>query len=556
MLKILYSIVLVVILAGLAYFGFYWLTHDNSGLLLEFKGPESVPVGMPFDIEVGINNSSGQVLNNAKLLLSLPKGMVFVGRAADENIVSRKVGNIGIGSLTTEKFQLLVLKGEKGDLQNITATIDYSPEDIKTRFQKRSKWQLPITGRAFKLEGQLPAKITSGKVVELRISYENTSPIDLNDLVLKIKYPESFQFQRATLSPDVGNNEWLLGGLRAGSANEFIVIGKLIGPENGFFDFKITVTTKLGGRKYIINSKIINTAIKVAPIELEVLANNVTDYIAKTDEKLNYSIKYRYLTRSQGKNPLIKAKLSGKMFDLSTLVIEDGGQLDNRSGAIIWQLADGAQSGRVNFSVKTKDQYPIRRIGDRNFVLKVESHFEDSVHATINRSATKVAGQVEVETKGYFRDAKGKVVNSGSFPPQVGQATEFSIHWIITNYATNVDNVRITARLPSYIKFVGVKSKTSGSFSFDEDSPEFLTWEIDKISATKGVISQPTQAIFQIRAVPTKELVGKHMSLIGLTTITATDQFTSSPLSNTANALTTELSDDPTLSASDGIVVE
>ena len=95
MLKILYSIVLVVILAGLAYFGFYWLTHDNSGLLLEFKGPESVPVGMPFDIEVGINNSSGQVLNNAKLLLSLPKGMVFVGRAADENIVSRKVAGLG-----------------------------------------------------------------------------------------------------------------------------------------------------------------------------------------------------------------------------------------------------------------------------------------------------------------------------------------------------------------------------------------------------------------------------------------------------------------------------
>jgi hypothetical protein len=556
MLKILYSIVLVVILAGAAYVGFYWFTHDNSGLLLEFNGPESVPVGMLFDLEVGINNSSGQILNNAKLLLSLPKGMVFVGRAADENIVSRKVGNVGIGSLTTEKFQLLVLKGKKGDLRNITATIDYSPSGIKTRFQKRSKWQLLITGDAFKLEGQLPAKITSGKVVELKISYENTSPIGLEDLVLKIKYPKAFQFQRATLSPDVGNNEWFLGGLRAGSANDFIVIGKLVGPESGFFDFKVIVTTKLGGRKYVISQKVINTAIKVAPIDLKILANNSADHVVKTNEKINYSIQYRYLTRSQGNNPVVTAKLSGKMFDFDSLKIEDNGQLDSRTNIIAWQLDDGVQSGSVNFSIKTKSQYPIRRIGDRNFVLKVESQFEDSVHATISRSETKVIGQVEIEARGYFRDAKGKVVNSGSLPPQVGKPIEFSIHWDITNYATDVGDIRVSTRLPSYVKFVGVKSKTNGSFSLDEDSPEFLIWKIDKISATKGVISRPTTAIFQIRAVPIKEMVGKHMSLTGVTNIHVTDKFTNTSLSNSDDALTTQLPDDSTLSASDGIVVE
>ena len=556
MLKILYSIVLVVILAGVAYFGFHWFTHDNSGLSLEFKGPESVPVGMSFELEVGVNNNSGQVLNNAKLLLSIPDGVVFVGRSADENIISRKIGNVGVGSLTTQKFDLIVLKGEDDDVKSITATIDYTPEDVKTRFQKRSNWQLPIEGEALELIGELPAKITSGKVVELKIKYKNNSSIDLDDLVLKIKYPKSFQFQRATLKPDEGNNEWHLGGLHPGSSNDFVVIGKLIGPENGFFDFKAAVTTKLSGRKYVISQKVINTAIKVAPIDLNILANDSANYVAKINEKIDYSINYRYLTRSQGNNPIVTAKLSGKMFDLSSLEIGDDGQLDTRTNAINWKLADGVQSGSVNFSIKTKDQYPIRRIGDRNFVLKVESQFEDSVHATISRSETKVIGQVEIEVKGYFRDAKGKVINSGSLPPQVGQSTEFSIHWDITNYATDVSDIRVTTRLPSYVEFVGVKSKTNGSFSFDEDSPEFLTWEIDKIPATKGVISRPTIAIFQIRAVPTKEMVGKHMSLIGTTNINATDKFTNTPLSDSDDALTTQLPDDPTLSPSDGIVVE
>ena len=295
--------------------------------------------------------------------------------------------------------------------------------------------------------------------------------------------------------------------------------------------------------------------------EKETEQNMLMEFIADTckidiNEKIDYSINYRYLTRSQGNNPIVIAKLSGKMFDLSSLEIGDDGQLDARTNAINWKLADGVQSGSVNFSIKTKDQYPIRRIGDRNFVLKVESQFEDSVHATISRSETKIIGQVEIEVKGYFRDAKGKVVNSGSLPPQVGQSTEFSIHWDITNYATDVSDIRVTTRLPSYVEFVGVKSKTSGSFSFDEDSPEFLTWEIDKIPATKGVISRPTIAIFQIRAVPTKEMVGKHMSLIGTTNINATDKFTNTPLSDSDDALTTQLPDDPTLSPSDGIVVE
>jgi hypothetical protein len=51
-------------------------------------------------------------------------------------------------------------------------------------------------------------------------------------------------------------------------------------------------------------------------------------------------------------------------------------------------------------------------------------------------------------------------------------------------------------------------------------------------------------------------MVGKHMSLTGVTNIHVTDKFTNTSLSNSDDALTTQLPDDSTLSASDGIVVE
>ena len=79
---------------------------------IDFDGPDQVLVGVPFEISVNISNDSSSVLRDARLNLSLPEGMGFVGKSEDKNVEFKDIGNLGEGSLAQEKFQFMVLSGE------------------------------------------------------------------------------------------------------------------------------------------------------------------------------------------------------------------------------------------------------------------------------------------------------------------------------------------------------------------------------------------------------------------------------------------------------------
>jgi len=67
--------------------------------------------------------------------------------------------------------------------------------------------------------------------------------------------------------------------------------------------------------------------------------------------------------------------------------------------------------------------------------------------------------------------------------------------------------------------------------SYDERTQE-VVWNIDKILATKGIISSPVEAIFQVEATPNVTQTGTNMPLLGQTTIRASDDFNKINLMN------------------------
>jgi len=562
MLKFLYTIILIVAVIVFGYIVLSWLTGSGGGPSLSFDGPAEIPVGVPFNLEVGISNDSDQVLQDAKITLALPEGVVFLGESAEENLLTKKLGNLGIGSLTGQSFELMVVSApDNGDrVKIIDVSVDYSPEFLGSRFKKEEQWELEVAGSAIRLEVRAPSEIASGKELQLKISYENKSRFNLKNLTMDVEYPPAFQYEKSTLEPDENNNHWELGGLRKGSENKFTVIGKLIGPENSFFEFKVMLNAEIEGESYLINQKIISTTIQAAPLALEIITNNSSEYIAGLNDALNYKINYHYLSNSSRgtDSAVIKAKLSGQMFNLDTLEIDQGGAFSGRDKTITWNLNqsgnDLPQSGSVSFVVRASNQYPIKRLGDRNFVLKVEVQMADGKYVTVAQSDTKVAGRVAVGADVYFRDADSGVINTGPFPPIVGQATEYTIHWRLTSYSTDLKDVVVRAQLPENVTFIKtVKSVASSQPDYDPDSDEVI-WRINRISATKGVISKPLEAIFQIRATPPISNIGAYMPLLGRTQVSATDEFTDTSLTDSSEEVDTKLPNDNTVGASQGQV--
>jgi hypothetical protein len=141
------------------------------------------------------------------------------------------------------------------------------------------------------------------------------------------------------------------------------------------------------------------------------------------------------------------------------------------------------------------------------------------------------------------------IKNAGPYPPRVNQPTRYTVHWLITNYATDADNVTISAYLQSGTTCTG-KSVVPASTTFTCDSSGgAISWQIPAVAATTGISGRPLEAVFQVSNTPAINQVGQTITLVSPATLTATDAFVSSTMQATVGSVTTDMPDDGSISA-------
>ncbi len=560
-------IVLIFILIGSWFFISKYL--QSRGLSLDIKAPVEANIGVPFILTVNFSNQSRSVLNNAKLNLNLPDGAVALGAAEELRVLSEDLGDIGIGSLSQKSFQLLITKDDN-TLKRFTATISYGTSGIgQARFEQHQNFDLAIKEPGVSLSLTPPVQVLSGSKFDINIDYQNISQENFSGLEIQVDYPASFAFVSANPKPDENNNIWKLKDLASNSKSSIVISGQLIGPANSFFNFNVKLAENVFGHKYVINEKSASLTILSSPLELAVSLNNQENYVSQLGDQLNYTLSYQNSSGVGLADVVIKVKLAGEMFDFSTL--KTNANFNSITNTLTWNAGNLSglkvlpvgEGGSVGFQINIKNQFPIRRLGDKNYFLKVEAEIDSptvppDLAATkttgLANLETKVAGAIGIQTKAYFRDAASGLLNSGPWPPKVNQATQYTVHWLITNYATDVSNVEVRAFLESGVRFTGQVKGNIDSLPTYNDRTQEVIWTINKISATKGVISQPLEAIFQIEAVPNINQTGNYQPLIRETSISASDDFTGKMLQNQAVGITTALPDDLTVSQIKGTV--
>src|SRR3989344_3256413 len=100
---------IIVLIAVSAISGFYiWQFRRVSGFDFDLSAPAEVLSGAPFELKVNFSNNSGAVLNDTRLNLVLPEGAAFLGSPAEKTINNKNLGNIGIGSLVQEQYNIII----------------------------------------------------------------------------------------------------------------------------------------------------------------------------------------------------------------------------------------------------------------------------------------------------------------------------------------------------------------------------------------------------------------------------------------------------------------
>lgn len=535
---------------------------------LAIDAPEEALIGVPFDFRVEFSNQSGSVLKDVNLTVSLPDGAVFAGSGEDKLLANKNLGNVGEGSLIAETYQIVFLRGGNTS-QEIKSVISYAPGNLRTHFETVKKAEIAVreSGVAVELVG--PEKVFNGEEFSFDLVYRNVSELDFSNLELRLEYPPSFTFLGSSLEPDKGKNTWTLGDLRKGSEGTFAITGSIIGPENATADFKFGLTANIAGKNYDLEIKPFTMTIAPSSLGLSVVLNNKPEYIAKANDDLNYVISYINNTDTTLRDVVIRAQVVGEMFDLGLLNTD--GLFRSSDNKIIWNsqttpslgVVSPSSAGFVKFSIKTKASYPIRRFGDKNFVLRINAEIESptppdsgasSRTYSLARLDSKVSGNIVLDVRGYFRDAEAGILNKGTMPPRVGQPTNFTVHWVLKNFANDISGLEIRSELKSGVQFTGVAKSNFGPLPFYDEKNRQLVWQLDKLSANKGVVDQPLEAIFQIEATPSANQVGNYMPLLGETMVKALDSFTGQEFLASMSALTTALPNDVTIGSQGGVV--
>lgn len=560
---------LAITLVGISLFaGFYiWRLQTARGLDLVLEVPEEIMSGAPFDLKINFSNNSGGILNDARMTIVLPEGAAFFGSSASKTIENRQLGNIGQGSLVQEDFKIIMSVPEPAD-KIIKVTVNYAPASLGARFEKTAQAKISVRSSGVAIEMSAPSEVTSGEEFETAIVYRNISDADFSDLELKMEYPASFSFTGASLKPDSENNLWKLGDLRKNSEGKIIIKGNVTGSEKDTYEFKSKISQRAAGEDYLVSSGSVKTSVSASPLSLSINLNGNSEYVAKAGEVLNYALSYANGTEIPLRNVLIKAKLSGEMFDFSTLSAQ--GALRQGENTLIWnssgvpnlEMLSPGNAGAANFSVKVRENFPIKRFSDKNYSLLVNAEIVSptilpSTSASLltkSRLENKVAGAIGIDAKAYFRDAESGFLNSGVFPPKAGQPTQFTIHWILRSMAADVSGVEVRSILGNNVRMIGEARSNSGSApSYNPETNEVF-WQVDKLQANQGVIGSPIEAVFQIEATPNASNIGAYLPLINATTIRATDVFTGQELINNDVGITTALPDDATVSGQGGMV--
>jgi len=565
--KLILAIVLggLVVLGVSAYLIFRW--QSNRGLGIEITLPEKVLVGVPFEAKIKVSNSSLTVFNDARLELKLPVDVVFVGSKIDKNLESRNLGNLGRGSLTEQTYNLMAIRGEN-TLKDLEASVAYQ---LGSRFVKKETARLVVDRTGFEITLEMPQKIFSGGDFDVLVKYRNLSDIDFKDLELVVDYPSAFTYRTASLIPDLGNNRWLLGDLRRGSEGSITISGNVVGPDESFYDFNSKLQASFLGASYVISEKKGSFSISSSPLSLNITLNNSASYIAKAGDTLEYRLTYKNNTDTAFRDVVMNAQLVGAMFDLTTLTSR--GFLRASDNTIIWNAASVPElaliqpnsSGAVDFRVRAKTNYPITRLSDKNFLLKVNGRIESpTVPIFISASKTvgmtrlenKVAGAIEIDAKGYRRDTSVSKTNTGPFPPKVGQPSQYLVHWQIKTLGVDAENVEVRAFLGGGVRYLEtLKSDSQTQLEYNSNTQE-LVWRIPKIISGRGVVDKPFEVVFQIEATPSQTQVGNFQLLVQKTSLKAKDSFTSLDMAASDEILNTQLSDDSSVAPSQGLVIQ
>lgn len=569
---------IIVILLLVAVVAIIWgrISFSRANVGVNIKTPQDIASGKEITITVEYTNNNRVALKDAYLIMEYPSG-VFSPEGKEIYQDQRSLKIISRKSQGQETFNVRLI-GEKGDAKNITARLEYQPQNISSRFENSTSTRVEINSVLISIEIDGPENAMAGQNVSYLVEYENKTTKDISDLKIEAEYSKDFKVQEINPEPVTEtNNVWQINSLKSGEKRSINLTGILEGNEGEDKVLKITIGGTENEEFLQYSRSELSTKIAVSPLLLNISLEGVDtseECNLNPGQRLNYKIEFRNNTDVALRELILKLHLEDGVFNFRTISSNGIGFFDSRENIITWaggevpllKLLEPNQAGSVDFSVELKKPIPMNGYNDKNFkatvvgeigTLTVPIKFAVSELKISKELTCKVNSALSLKAKGYYYEPAAGIFNTGPLPPKVDELTTYTIHWLITNGTNDLENVRITSVLPQGISWSNYYlNKVADSQIYFNERTKDVVWEIQKVPAGVGYVLPVYELIFQIGLRPSVNQIGQSPTLINESSIEGRDTFTEILLSDKSQEVTTFLPDDPKAAYIQSLVVE
>ncbi|GEM_PF-1917258 len=438
--------------------------------------------------------------------------------------------------------------GRKDEEKQFFATLYYRPNLMNTQFVVKKSWKLHISSQPIVFDG--PSEATVGDQIAYTASYTDIQGIGGGSAtLLHIDLPSSFLVREVTPKPDGGVNSWTLETLVKNMDQEshsgvLKISGVYQEGTKGTIGIRVSLESPNGGTKTSSDLALFQTkvdgGVQLAKDDVSiklVLNNSSSDMPITLGKALDYSVILEHV----GTIPIKDARIQIQFKNLaagSTVGAWRSGLISGSSkeihdATLEWTASDIPEFSLLNPGEKINldfQFYTPKKNETSDGILEAGAMVSGTKHDPAEKDQKKDA-QVIVSS-----NIIKSPVNSDftlSLDPVIadneliaGKQKTYHISWTISNSLHELEDLKISARVPSAVTWLGNESITAGEIHFDQQTRQIL-WTLNRLP----VSVQKVSLSFDLQVTPTEDdlkrvdecSARKPISLLSKISASATD---------------------------------
>lgn len=539
------SIIFFLFAGGVALFGFWrgGNTVSPQNISLAALGPVAAPAGEVLAFEVTIVNYNDSELSSVDLVVAYPDDTRKPGNLSEPLLRYRE----SLGALapreSISRRLLLVPFGEQGAARKVSVRVEYRAEGSNAIFSRESEYAFTINAAPVTVVVKAPKEASPGQPFDIALEISSNASSVIRGLLVRAEYPTGFRLARSTPAPAFGDTIWQLGDLAPQAKQTLRVSGRIDAAEAEERAFRFFVGTespkneKALGTLFLIESPSIT--LSKPPVSVDAVINGTRGEIFSANKTGPFRVDIPWSNNLGVKitDLEITAKLDGVIFDRTSVM--GSGRYDAANGSLVWDkrerttlaVIDPGEAGSESFSFSLLPfATDPSRFKNASLLLHIfirgkrldETGAAQEVVSTLSKEI-RVASTLSLSTRLSF--GSGPLTNTGPVPPRAGQETTLTVSWSLSNSSNGVADARVSATLPSFVKWLDAVSPPSERVSYNPEGGE-VVWEAGDMSAGVGFGSSPKEVSFQVALLPSVGQVGIAPVVIGAARAIARDRFT------------------------------